>query len=308
MIDLNDLLFFAEVAESGGFTSASRSLGVPKSRLSRRVAELESQLGVQLLQRSTRRISLTPAGEIYLRHCIGVRDTAEAGAEAVAQMLREPHGMVRLSCPVTLAQSRVGSLLPLFMLRYPSVQVEMRVLNRPVDPVEEGMDMALRVRSEIENSATLAARTFSVSRGMLVAAPDVLARRPALRGPQDLEALDAVCMSAGDARAGYRLQGPKGQDFVYIPTSPRYLADDLSALHCAVLAGVGAGLLPDYLCREDLIAGRLREALPGWRPPPGIVHAMYPPRRALVPAVRSLLDFLAEKLVVDEPQRLMNQG
>ncbi|WP_423457414.1 LysR family transcriptional regulator [Ottowia sp. VDI28] len=301
MIDLNDMLFFAEVAERGGFTAASRVLRVPKSRLSRRVAELESQLGVQLLQRSTRRLSLTPAGEIYLRHCIGVRDTAEAGAEAVAQVLREPQGVVRLSCPVGLAQSDVGELLPLFMQRYPSVQIEMHVLNRPVDPVEEGMDMALRVRTVIEDSATLAARTLSISRGMLVAAPEVLRRQQALRGPQDLSMLDAVCMSAGDAHAGSMLTGPEGEGFLYVPAPPRYLADDLSALRFAVLGGVGAGILPDYLCREDLRAGRLVEVLPGWEPPVGIVHAMYPPRRALVPSVRHLLDFLAEKLKVDAP-------
>jgi len=308
MIDLNDMLFFAEVAERGSFTAASHVLGVPKSRLSRRVAELESQLGVQLLQRSTRRLALTPAGEIYLRHCIGVRDTAEAGAEAVAQVLREPTGMVRLSCPVTLAQGSVGVLLPLFMQRYPSVQVEMRVLNRPVDPVDEGMDIALRVRSVIEDSATLAARTLSVSRGMLVAAPEVLARRGGLSGPQELGGLDAVCMSAGDARSGYLLEGPQGESFLYVPAPPRYLADDLFTLRFAVLAGVGAGLLPDYLCREDLRTGRLVEALPGWQPPAGIVHAMYPPRRALVPAVRSLLDFLAERLAADGLPVGMSQG
>lgn len=308
MHDLNDMFFFAEVVERGGFTAASRVLGVPKSRLSRRVAELESRLGVQLLQRSTRRLSLTPAGEIYLRHCIGVRDTAEAGAEAVAQVRRAPHGMVRLSCPVTLAQTNVGPLLPLFMQRYPDVQVEMRVINRPVDPVDEGMDIALRVRSVIEDSATLAARSFGVSRGMLVVAPELLVRQSPPHDPQDLAQLDSVCMSTADARAGQLLSGPRGQSFLYVPSAPRYLADDLYTLHFAVRAGIGVGLLPDYLCREDLRAGRLVEALPGWQPPAGIVHAMYPPRRALVPAVRCLLDFLSEKLVSDEPQAALVQN
>lgn len=304
MIDLNDMLFFAEVAERGGFTAASRSLGVPKSRLSRRVAELESQLGVQLLQRSTRRLSLTQAGDIYLRHCIGVRDTAEAGAEAVAQVQKEPRGVVRISCPVTLAQSSIGPLLPQFLCRHPGVQIEMRVLNRPVDPVEEGMDMALRVRSVIEDSATLAARTFGISRGMLVATPEVLARRQAMRGPEDLAKLESVSMSSVDAKAGMLLLGPEGRSFQYVPAPPRYIADDLATLRFAILGGVGAGMLPDYLCRDDLRSGRLVEVLPGWQPPGGIVHAMYPPRRALVPAVRRLLDFLAEHLKADEPHLL----
>lgn len=295
MQDLNDMLFFAEVVERGGFSAASRALGVPKSRLSRRVAELEASLGVQLLQRSTRRLSLTPAGEIYLRHCIAVRDTAKAGFEAVAEVQQEARGSVRLSCPVTLAQTAVGPLLPLFMKRHPGVSVEMRVLNRAMDPVEEGLDMALRVRAEIENSATLAARNFGPSRLLLVAAPEVLAHHQPLTGPEHLAKLDAVAMSAADARSGTTLIGPEGRSFVYSP-APRYLADDLLTLRFAILQGIGAGLLPDYMCQQELRDGRLAEALPNWHPPSGIVHAMVPPRRALVPAVRLLLDFLGERL------------
>ena len=287
MQDLNDMLFFAEVAERGGFSAASRALGVPKSRLSRRVAGLEAALGVQLLQRSTRRLSLTLAGETFLRHCAEVRDAAEAGLEAVAQVQKEPRGTVRLSCPVTLAQSSVGPLLPRFMRQHPLVRVEMRVLNRPVDPVEEGMDMALRVRTQVEDSATLAARVFGRSQARLLAAPEDLAR------------LDSVAMSAADAREGVLLHGPGGAAFRYAH-APRCLADDLVTLHYAVLQGVGVGMLPDYLCRDDLCAGRLVEPLPGWRPASGIVHAMYPPRRASVPAVRRLLDFLSAHLSGEE--------
>src|SRR4030095_15641610 len=167
MQDLNDMVFFAEVAEHGGFAPASRALGIPKSRLSRRVADLEAQLGVQLMQRSTRRLSLTPARELYLRHCGAVRDAAQAAAEAVAQVQTEPRGTVRLSCPVTLAQSSVGPLLPVFMARSLAVRSEMRVLNRPVYPVEEGVDLALRIRAQIEDSATLVAKFFGLSRGIL---------------------------------------------------------------------------------------------------------------------------------------------
>ena len=108
MQDLNDMLYFAEVAERGGFAAAGRALGLPKSRLSRRVAELEAQLGVRLLQRTTRKLSLTEAGELYLRHCVAMRDEALAAGEAVAQMQSEPRGTLRISCPVTLAQGTLG--------------------------------------------------------------------------------------------------------------------------------------------------------------------------------------------------------
>jgi len=210
----------------------------------------------------------------------------------------EPRGTVRLSCPLTLAQSALGPLLPVFMARHPSVRIEMLVLNRPVDPVEEGVDLALRVREKIEDSATLAARTFGVSRGILVASPAQLSRQGPVRTPADLSRLDTLATSTVDGRSSWRLQGPHGAVVVH-PHTPRYVADDLLTLRSAAVGGSGAAQLPDYMCRADLEAGRLVEVLPGWGPAPGITHAMYPPRRALVPAVRELLDFLGENLKGD---------
>ena len=131
----------------------------------------------------------------------------------------------------------------------------------------------------------------------------MLARSPPVQGPEDLAGLDSVAMSAADARNGMLLHGPGDRTFLYVH-APRYLADDLVTLRYAVLQGVGLGMLPDYLCRDDLRAGRLVEALPGWRPQGGIVHAMYPPRRALLPAVRMLLDFLSAHLSGDEPHEI----
>ena len=200
MQDLNDMVFFAEVAERGGFAAAGRALGIPKSRLSRRVAELEARLGVQLLQRSTRQLSLTPAGELYLRHSIAMRDAAQAAAEAIAQVQTEPRGVVRISCPITLAQSGVGVLLSQFMLRYPAVRIEMRILNRPVDPIEEGIDLALRVRPVIEDSTTLVAKQFAAARGVLVASPDLLRRQGPVRTVEALAGLDTVAQSAANGR------------------------------------------------------------------------------------------------------------
>ena len=303
MQDLNDMVFFAEVAERGGFAAASRALGIPKSRLSRRVADLEAQLGVQLMQRSTRRLSLTSAGEIYLKHCAAMRDAAQAAAEAVAQAQTEPRGTVRLSCPVTLAQSSVGPLLPRFMALYPAVRVEMRVLNRPVDLVEEGVDLALRVRPEVEDSTTLVAKIFGISRGILVGNPEQIRQQGPVSAPADLSKLDTVSMSTGDGRANWRLEGPSGKVTVHSHV-PRYVADDLLTLKFAVVQGIGVSVLPDYMCRSELKAGKLVEVLPGWGPAPGITHMMFPARRALVPAVRRLIDFLVENLDSDEPHDL----
>ncbi|MDM0047221.1 LysR family transcriptional regulator [Variovorax dokdonensis] len=301
MQDLNDMVYFAEVAERGGFAAAGRALGIPKSRLSRRVADLEGQLGVQLLQRSTRSLSLTPAGDLFLRHCVAMRDAAQTAADAVAQVQSEPRGTIRVSCPVTMAQGSVGPLVARFMKRYPAVRVEMMVVNRPVDLIEEGVDVALRVRAQIEDSATLAARNFGNSGGILVASPELLRRQGPVGAPGDLDKLDAVGMSAtGDGRAQMRLLGPQGQEHTW-HYAPRLVADDLATLKFAVLDGIGASMLPDYMCRKELRNGLLVEVLPGWAPPPGIAHAMFQARRGMVPAVRKFIDFLAENLDGDEP-------
>jgi DNA-binding transcriptional LysR family regulator len=293
MQDLNDMVFFAEVAERGGFAAAGRALGIPKSRLSRRVAELEGRLGVQLLQRSTRQLSLTPAGELYLRHSIAMRDAAEAAAEAIAQVQTEPRGLVRISCPITLAQSGVGVLVSQFMRRYPAVQIEMRILNRAVDLIEEGIDLALRVRPVIEDSTTLVAKKLAIARPVLLASPEQLRRQGPVGTVDEVGRLDTVAQSAADGRVSWCLEGPHGESHT-VQHRPRYLADDLLTLKFAVVEGVGASILPVYMCKEDLDAGRLVEVLPGWGPPASILHVVFPSRRALVPAIRKLIDFLGE--------------
>ncbi|MCJ0763162.1 LysR family transcriptional regulator [Variovorax terrae] len=295
MQDLNDMLYFAEVVDRGGFAAAGRALGLPKSRLSRRVAELEARLGVRLLQRTTRRLSLTEAGELYHRHCVAMRDEAEAAAEAVAQVQTEVRGTIRVSCPVTLAQTVVGPILPRFLAQHPQVRVDMLVSNRVVNLVEEGVDVALRVRPTLDDSGSLVVKQLGSGGTVLVASPAQLERQGRPAGPQDLAGLDTVAMSAADGRATWRLVGPGGAEYVFTHR-PRYVADDLLTLKFAVLCGVGATYLPDYMCRDEVRDGRLAHALPGWAPPPGVVHAVFPSRRGLVPAVRRFLDFLGEHL------------
>ena len=291
MEDLNDMLFFAEVAERGSFAEAGRVLGVPKSRLSRRVAELEQRLGVRLLYRSTRRLSLTEVGTLYLRHCQAMRSEAQAAADVVQRLAAAPRGTVRMTCPVTLAQSVVGETLPRFLLAHPQVRVEMEVSNRVVDPVEEGVDVALRVRTTLQDSASLVVKQLGHSLTLLVASPELLARQGRPDTPHALQQLDSVAMAAVDGRAGIGLRGPEGATFTW-QHSPRCVADDLETLRLAALQGVGVALLPDYLCRSALASGALVQVLPGWAPPVGIVHAVFPSRRGLVPAVRALLDHL----------------
>lgn len=295
MQDLNDMLYFAEVAERGGFAAAGRALGIPKSRLSRRVAELEAHLGVRLLQRTTRTLSLTEVGEVYLRHCLAMRESAQAAADAVAQVRSEPRGTVRVTCPVTLAQTVLAELMPQFLERHPLVRMEMQVTNRVVNVVEEGVDVALRVRATLDESGSMVVKRLGEGCQLLVASPAQIARQGMPGTLRDLARMDTLAMSASEGRASLRLIGPDGREET-VQFTPRYVADDLLTLKHAALAGTGLCWLPDYLCLAELEAGQFVRVLPQWSQPKGIVHAVFASRRGLSPAVRGFLDFLGETM------------
>lgn len=295
MQDLNDMLYFAEVVNRGSFAEAGRALGIPKSRLSRRVAHLENTLGVRLLQRTTRKLSLTSAGELYYPHCVAVRDEAEAAATAVAQVQSEPRGVVRVVCPVTLAQSVVGDILPDYIRQHPEVQIKMQVNNRVVDLVEERVDIALRVRESLADSGSLIVKQLGRTHSLLVSKPSLLEDHGKPQVPADLSRLPTVTMSTKDGQGSWSLVGPKGVHHTVLHR-PRLVADDLLTLKLAILGGSGIGVLPDYMCRSELEDGRLALVLPAWAPSPGIVHAVFSTRRGLTPAVRSFLDFLGSRM------------
>lgn len=297
MQDLNDMLYFAEVVERGGFAAAGRALGLPKSRLSRRVAGLEAQLGVRLLQRTTRKLSLTEVGETYLRHCQALRESAQAAADAVASAQTEPRGTIRVVCPVTLAQTVLANVMPIFLARHPQVRVEMEVNNRVVDLVKDGVDVALRVRLTLEDSGSLVVKRLDDARSVLVASPALLERQGTPATLVEASQLDSVAMSAVDGLVSVRLTNTQGREAV-LQYRPRFIADDLLTLKLAVLGGSGMCWLPDYMCEEELRDGRLVRLLPEWSTPVGVVHAVFPSRRGLSPAVRSFLDFLGEYVPV----------
>ncbi|WBY01881.1 LysR substrate-binding domain-containing protein [Ramlibacter tataouinensis] len=295
MQDLNDMLYFAEVVDQGSFAAAGRKLGLPKSTLSRRIAALEAQLGVRLLHRTTRKLSLTVAGEAYHRHCAALRDEAQAAQDAVAHVRSEPTGTVRVTCPVTVAQTTLAPLLPGFLQAHPRVRIDMQVTNRAVDLVDEGIDVALRVRATLEDSGSLVVKRLGLSRTPLLAAPSLLAREGRPASPEGLAALPTVAMSAVDGRARWQLLGPAGERHE-LQHQPRCAADDMLTLKLLVLGGIGMGVLPEFMCRQELRTGSLVPVLAGWEPQPGVLHAVFPSRRGMTPAVRAFLDFLGEQV------------
>jgi DNA-binding transcriptional LysR family regulator len=207
----------------------------------------------------------------------------------------EPRGTVRVSCPVTLAQITIGPVLPRFLAAHPQVRVDLQITNRVVDLVQEGFDVALRVRTSPDDSGSLVIKNLGPTLGVLVASPQLLQRFGQPAQPDELRNLPTVAMSAADGRATWRLVGPKGEERE-LQHHPVYTADDLQTLKFAVLQGTGMCVLPDYLCSEELRRGELVPVLAGWAPPASKVLAVFPSRRGMVPAVRRFLDFLGDNV------------
>lgn len=292
-LDLNELYYFAQVVEHGGFAPAGRALGLPKSKLSRRVALLEARLGVQLLLRSTRSFAVTEVGKRYYQHCRAMLTEAEAAEESVALAHSEPCGVVRLSCPVALLAARVGHMLGEFMQQYPRVELQVDETNRRVDVVSEGLDLAIRVRPPPLQDSDLVLRTLAERRQCLVASPALLQRQGAPAGPMDLSGWPSLDMGSAQDTHRWVLYGPDAVR-AEVRHQPRLVTQSMQALRDAAVLGAGVVQLPSMLVHEEMRSGALAQVLPGWEPRPEIIHAVYASRRGQLPAVRALLDHLAQ--------------
>lgn len=292
MQDLNDLFFFVQVVDHGGFAPAARALGLPKSRLSRRIAILEERLGVRLIQRSTRRFAVTEIGQEYYRHCVAMLVEAEAAEEAVERSRAEPQGVVKVSCPPALLCFQVGDMIARYMAAHPRVTVHLESTSRRVDVISEGFDFAIRVRFPPLEESDLVMRRFAPSTQRLVASPGLIANLPQPLVVADLASLPSMDFAPPQRDHQWCLEGPDGATAT-IGHHPRLITDDMVQMRIAALAGIGVVQLPTMMIEKDLAAGCLVDVLPDWRPRSGIVHAVFPSRRGLLPAVRGLIDHLA---------------
>ena len=287
MQDLNDLYYFAMVVEHGGFAAAERALGIPKSRLSRRITQLESDMGVRLLQRSTRRFAVTDVGNSVYRHAQTMLAEAQAARDVVDRLSATPRGLVKVSVPVSLAQQQMPMLLPDFIALYPEVRVQFQVTNRRVDLINEGFDVALRVRSKLDDDGSLVMRSFGRIQELLVASPRYLdgMGRPAT--PDDLAEHVTLSMGEDDARQRWELHGPDNE-VRNVDLRPRIAGFDFPMLRSLAWQGVGITMLPETLCAELVRARELEVVLPEWRLPQGICHAVFASRRGMRSAMKSM--------------------
>jgi DNA-binding transcriptional LysR family regulator len=295
--DLNDFRLFVHVVDAGGFAAAARKLGMPRSRVSRRIAQLEEQLGVRLIHRSTRAFSVTDIGREFHRHATAMLVEADAASAVIAREHQEPQGLVRVACPSSLIQFQVGPMISRFLAQYPRIEVQLESTNRRVDILREGFDLAIRVRFPPLEDSDLVVRRLGADHQHLVAAPTLLdrARRELGRDilPADLPELPSLAWEPDRVKNEWQLIDPDGHLHA-ITHSPRFVTQDMSALLDATISGAGVARLPAVVAQDHLTRGEIVEVLPGWRPRSGIIHLVFPTRRGLIPSVRALIEHLAD--------------
>ena len=294
MRDLNDLGFFAAVVKYESFSAAARALGVPKSRISRRIAVLEEQLGVRLLERSTRRVSVTEIGRDVYRHARSAMDEAEAIEEVALRTRSTPQGLVRISCPLGV-QRGLTEALPAFLNKLPLLRIQFMMTNRPVDLIGEGLDIAIRIRERLDTDRELQMRRIGISRRILVANRALLGKYGAPTQPEDLRRFPLIHATERLGPTSWELAGPGGK-VASLRVDPRVSSGDFAILLYAAVSGIGVALLPEMDCQEALRHKRLVRVLPGWSAADGIIHLVFPSRRGMLPSVRATIDFLAATL------------
>ena len=294
MQDLNDFAWFVQVVDHGGFAAAGRALDQPKSKLSRRIAQLEERLGVRLIQRTTRQFAVTEVGQTFYQHCKAMLIEAEAAQQAVETLRAEPRGSVRITCPVTLLHVHIGPMLARFMARYPGVTLHLEATNRRVDVVGEGIDVAIRVRPRPFDDSDLVLRVLADRGHCLVASQQLIERMGKPRMPSELSEWPGLSMGAGKQVHKWELSGPEGAK-AEIHYAPRFITTDMLALREAAMAGVGVVQLPILMVKDQLASGELVRVLDAWEPRREVIHAVYPSRRGMLPSVRRLVDFLTEE-------------
>ncbi len=291
MHDLNAMFLFAKVVEHGGYTSAARALGLQTSKISRHVSDLEKSLGVRLLNRTTRRMSVTDVGQTFYQHCAALVAEAEAATEVIDRTRSKPQGVVRMSCPVPLLETDVAVIVARYLRDNPLVRVQIDATSRRVNVIEEGIDLALRVRRPPLEDSGLAMRALATTASVLVASPRLFPGSGRPRHPDDLPELPTLDMSSAADKYVWQFTAPSGAE-LSVSHTPRLMTDDFATLRQAAIDGVGVALLPYFMVRAGLASGALEQLLPDHVASESLVHAVFPSRRGLVPAVRVLLDAL----------------
>jgi DNA-binding transcriptional LysR family regulator len=295
MLDLNDFRYFVRIAECGGITAASRNLNVPKSTVSHRLQQLETSLGVRLINRTSRSLSMTDAGELFYQHAVAMLERADLAESAVRERLMEPSGTVRFTTAVATSLFALRPILPDFIRRHPKISVIQHTSDDQIDIVSGSYDVAVRAHTGPLSDSTLVQRTLAQAPWFLFAAPDYLDRRGLPLAPEDLTGHDTLIMLRPSRPPAWKLKHPTRGEVV-LPIEPRLAGNDLIMLKQAVLDGLGIVALPGYICREEVGSGALKRIMPDWLAGEANITAVLPFRDGLLPSVRAFVNFLVEEV------------
>jgi DNA-binding transcriptional LysR family regulator len=295
MLDLNDFRYFVRVVECGGLTAASRNLGVPKSTVSHRLQQLEAGLGVRLINRTSRSLGMTDAGDLFYRHAVEMLERAEIAESVVRDRLLEPSGTIRFTTGVATSLFALRHILPDFIRTYPKINVIQNVSDDQIDIVGGSYDLALRAHTGPLSDSTLVQRTLAPAPRDLFAAPGYLDRHGLPLSPERLTEHHTLLMVRHGQTLDWKLKHSTQGEAV-VPLKPRLAGNDIVTLKQAAEDGLGIVALPAYVCRDDVKAGRLKHVLPDWLAGEANITAVVPFRHGMLPSVRVFLDFLAETI------------
>lgn len=293
--DLNAAHLFVEVVQRGSFTNAAKALGLPKSTLSRRIGDLETRLGARLLQRTTRKLSLTDLGAAYFERVNRIVSELSEAEAAVLDAQNTPRGVLRLTAPPDLGMVMLPKLLPEFTALYPEVRVVLELSGRHVDLVEEGFDVALRAGHLVDSS--LIAKAIATNSMAVYAAPEYLDARGTPERLEDLAAHDCLVFGATPERKWHFERNGRTHE---VAITGRIAAQDFGYLRFATLAGGGIALLPNMLVGPDVHFGRLRQLLTDFTYAQDTLYVVYPSRNFLPAKTRAFVDFITEQVKVWE--------
>lgn len=295
LTDLDDFYCFALVVEHGGFSAAERATDIPKSKLSRRVYNLEERLGVRLIQRSSRHFAVTEIGMNVYRHAQVMMNAAQAAHDLVDHLSVKPRDVIKVTVPVDIAQNQLTKILPDFLKLYPEIRVQLIISNRRFDVINEGIDIALRVRSNLDDDPSLVIRQFSTIEQHIFASQAYLNEYGSIKKPEDLTQHRILSLADDHLDQQIILHNKENQQ-EKVKVNPVIMASNLLMLANLASQNCGVALLPDTIASEYVRTGELVRILPDWKAPHGIFHAVYPSRRGQLPAVRVFIDYLVEQL------------
>jgi DNA-binding transcriptional LysR family regulator len=283
---------FTKVVGAGSFSAAAREMQVSQALVTKQIQELENWLGARLLNRTTRRLSLTEVGTAFYERAARILEAVEEAKGAAGALQTVPRGRLRINAPISFGVLHLATAVTEFLQRFPDVSVELLMNDRLVDLLEGEFDVGVRIGRLRDSS--LIARKIAPIRLAVCAAPDYLARRGVPKAPEDLAKHDCLEYTYFESRGEWRLLNPEGDEIV-VPVSGRYLANNADVLRITAIAGGGIILCPTFIVGEDLRSGRLVRLLPDYPPPEQALHALYPPGRHLSAKVRSFVDFLVAR-------------